>query len=268
MSVPRPHTRTNLLVMTLLLLAALAPAAAPAASAAKLSTLDQGPSVSVTGLDWNPADLALDASFTLNRSAVVTGGSLTVSGASVSFGNATLSGGPSFGSAMAIGDITGNGQPELVVGEPDFQTNKGRTSIFSTDKMAISSAGHLAFTGDVGKYMGTSVLIADIASNSSSDLVFSGPGFFGAFPGMVVVCNGGTDALAETWSYTSSDNTELFGTSLASGDLNGDGFVNGADLGLLLLAWGPCPAPCPEDLNGDGAVDGADLGLLLLAWSS
>ena len=50
------------------------------------------------------------------------------------------------------------------------------------------------------------------------------------------------------------------------GDFNGDGDVNGADLGLLLGAWGPCPG-CPEDMNGDGVVNGADLGLLLGAWT-
>ncbi|HMN96053.1 MAG TPA: multiheme c-type cytochrome [Phycisphaerales bacterium] len=46
-------------------------------------------------------------------------------------------------------------------------------------------------------------------------------------------------------------------------DLNGDGVVDGADLGLLLGAWG---TPGPGDINGDGIVDGADLGLLLGAW--
>ncbi|MBL9141123.1 MAG: hypothetical protein JNK53_04595, partial [Phycisphaerae bacterium] len=53
-------------------------------------------------------------------------------------------------------------------------------------------------------------------------------------------------------------------------DLNFDGAVNGADLGMLLGAWGVCPpknAPCPADLNGDGAVNGADLGALLSAWT-
>jgi hypothetical protein len=49
-----------------------------------------------------------------------------------------------------------------------------------------------------------------------------------------------------------------------SGDLNGDGFVDGADLGLLLGAWGS--ANIAIDLNSDGIVDGADLGLLLGAW--
>ncbi len=50
-----------------------------------------------------------------------------------------------------------------------------------------------------------------------------------------------------------------------SADLDGDGIVDGADLGLMLNAWGPCRG-CPADLNGDGIVDGADLGLLLSQW--
>jgi len=48
------------------------------------------------------------------------------------------------------------------------------------------------------------------------------------------------------------------------GDLNGDGLVNGADLGLLLSNWGGTGI---GDLNVDGDVNGADLGLLLSAWS-
>ena len=48
------------------------------------------------------------------------------------------------------------------------------------------------------------------------------------------------------------------------GDLNGDGKVDGADLGLLLSQWGVAGN---GDLNGDGTVNGADLGLMLAAWS-
>ncbi len=48
------------------------------------------------------------------------------------------------------------------------------------------------------------------------------------------------------------------------GDLNGDGVVDGADLGLLLAAWGQ--AGGPADLNGDLFVDGGDLGILLANW--
>ena len=44
---------------------------------------------------------------------------------------------------------------------------------------------------------------------------------------------------------------------------NGDGVVNGADLGLLLVDFGGSGA---ADLNGDGIVNGADLGLMLVEW--
>jgi len=47
-------------------------------------------------------------------------------------------------------------------------------------------------------------------------------------------------------------------------DLNADGVIGGADLGILLGAWGTSE-PCP-DLSGNGTVGGADLGLLLGAW--
>jgi hypothetical protein len=50
-------------------------------------------------------------------------------------------------------------------------------------------------------------------------------------------------------------------------DLNGDGAVNGDDLGVLLGAWGACTSgACEADLNDDGAVNGDDLGVLLGAW--
>jgi hypothetical protein len=51
-------------------------------------------------------------------------------------------------------------------------------------------------------------------------------------------------------------------------DLDGNGVVNGADLGLMLAGWGACGSPCPGDLDGNGTVNGADLGLLLAAWSA
>ncbi len=47
-----------------------------------------------------------------------------------------------------------------------------------------------------------------------------------------------------------------------SGDLTGDGVVDGADLGQLLAAWDTAEG----DLNGDFMTDGADLGLLLANW--
>lgn len=51
-------------------------------------------------------------------------------------------------------------------------------------------------------------------------------------------------------------------------DLNLDGIVNGADLGLMLSNWGPCTGSCSYDQNADGIVNGADLGLLLASWGT
>lgn len=48
-------------------------------------------------------------------------------------------------------------------------------------------------------------------------------------------------------------------------DFDGNGAVDGADLGSMLGAWGACAA-CTADLDHDGAVTGDDLGLLLSAW--
>lgn len=52
------------------------------------------------------------------------------------------------------------------------------------------------------------------------------------------------------------------------GDLDCNGIVNGADLAILLGAWGPCGSclGCRTDLNGDCTTDAADLALLLGSW--
>jgi len=65
----------------------------------------------------------------------------------------------------------------------------------------------------------------------------------------------------------------LASTSLGAGcpaDLDHDGEVSGADLTVLLAAWGPCPSvgDCPADLTLDGEVSGADLTILLAAWGA
>lgn len=55
-----------------------------------------------------------------------------------------------------------------------------------------------------------------------------------------------------------------FAGRACAADLDGDGVVSGADLGILLGAWGTGAA----DLSGDGVVDGGDLGLLLGMWGA
>ena len=49
------------------------------------------------------------------------------------------------------------------------------------------------------------------------------------------------------------------------GDLDGDGFISGYDLGELFAQWG---TDGTADLNSDGVVDSEDLGILLSNWNT
>jgi len=53
-------------------------------------------------------------------------------------------------------------------------------------------------------------------------------------------------------------------TGGVEGDLNGDGSINGADLGILLSQFG---GPGSADFDGNGVVNGGDLGLMLTYWT-
>lgn len=55
----------------------------------------------------------------------------------------------------------------------------------------------------------------------------------------------------------------LWGPSACMADLDGNGVVDGADVGVLLAGWGGAGS---ADLDGSGAVDGADLGVLISSW--
>ncbi|MCH2160948.1 MAG: hypothetical protein MK085_03650 [Phycisphaerales bacterium] len=80
------------------------------------------------------------------------------------------------------------------------------------------------------------------------------------------ICGNDPDQVNGNWADNGGN---LISASCNScpADLNNDGQVNGADLGLMIGAWGACAGdPCLGDINLDGVVDGADLGLLIGAW--
>jgi T5SS/PEP-CTERM-associated repeat protein len=92
--------------------------------------------------------------------------------------------------------------------------------------------------------------------------VFSATSRMGEFDTVQLPASSG--GLTYTLEYRAGNAVVVVGGGLPE-DLNGDGSVDGADLGLLLGAWGPGAGPA--DLNGDSIVNGADLGLLLAAWT-
>jgi len=53
------------------------------------------------------------------------------------------------------------------------------------------------------------------------------------------------------------------GGGACAADLDGDGVVDGIDLGTMFAAWG---GGGTADLDGSGVVDGIDLGMLFAAW--
>ncbi len=80
--------------------------------------------------------------------------------------------------------------------------------------------------------------------------------------------NGSTSSCTAKWDFVTGwgcMNMDAFVTTQVPclGDLDNSGSVDGGDLGLLLLDFGPC-AGCVSDIDGSGTVDGGDLGLLLL----
>lgn len=99
-----------------------------------------------------------------------------------------------------------------------------------------------------------------------------GPRVSGATTGTLVV-SGVTAADAGRYACTAlnSCGSQASAPALLSvgspcpGDATRDGTVDGADIGVTLASWGPCPS-CPADFDGNGYVDGLDLANLLSAW--
>ena len=75
------------------------------------------------------------------------------------------------------------------------------------------------------------------------------------------VCGGDAFCCESQWDQICAQEANA---ACCPGDLNGDGVINGGDLGQLLAAWGTNDAAA--DLDCSGTVDGGDLGLLLAGW--
>ena len=59
----------------------------------------------------------------------------------------------------------------------------------------------------------------------------------------------------------------LVTTQICSADLDANGVVDGADLAIVLGAWGAC-VNCNADIDVNGSVNGADLAIVLGAWGA
>jgi T5SS/PEP-CTERM-associated repeat protein len=214
-----------------------------------------------SSLDVNVAiDLISSGSVTLNNGAIIApncniGSTGSLNGFGVLTGNLFNIG--SLNPGLPVGTLTVQGAMTLPPG---------------------IDAGTLRISINVS---GTDQLIANMASTIGGNLVVELLGGFTPTVGTTytaVQCLAGLSGTFDSFTKISLPSTidlqlEYTPTSVlvhvinppVTGDINADGVVNGADLGLLLGAWGSSdPA---ADLNNDGIVNGADLGLLLGNWT-
>ena len=70
------------------------------------------------------------------------------------------------------------------------------------------------------------------------------------------------DATREVWNFFAAIEPD---PPENPADLNGDGSMNSADLGLVLAWWGR--GSTGGDVNGDGNTNAQDIGMLLALWT-
>jgi hypothetical protein len=142
--------------------------------------------------------------------------------------------------SVAIGDLDGDQVPDLAA------ANRGEFPYCSGSVSVLLGLSDGTF-GPVVHYAADdesiSVAIGDLDGDAWLDLAVANF----SYPGTVSV---------------------LLNQSPTPGDLNGDGCVDHADLGILLRDWGCSGGDCPGDCDGDGDTDQGDLAILLAHWGA
>ena len=163
--------------------------------------------------------------------------------------NTTISGAGAvyFGTAVAAGDINGDGYADLVASAPNAATNKGVLYIFYGKSAGITSGGMASadntITGPATYNLGNSVAIGDINGDGYADVVAGSTYYPGDNTGRVWMFlssgSGGISTIAD--ANVSANQTldgelasSFYGYSAALGDLNGDGF---ADFAVGARGW-------------------------------
>ncbi len=225
----------------------------------------------------NSGTLVIDSGRTLTRAASwpisQTGGLLEVNGTlALSSASVNVTGGTLGGNGVVNGNVSnssGNVNPGSSAGilTVNGTYSQGAMGQFTAevggsdpgaghDRLAVSSTATLAGNLTVARING---FIPNVGQEftilTASSRIGTFDSVFSCDPINVV--------------YTDTSVKVVYGfVSNVLGDVNGDGLVDGADLGLLLGSWGECEdVCCLGDLNQDEKVDGADLGLLLGNWS-
>ncbi len=138
--------------------------------------------------------------------------------------------------------------------------------------VVVKNQGNFTESFSVIVYANTTVIqvqtVTSLAPSNQTTLTFTW-NTTGVAPGNYIITAYANPVLGET---DLSDNTFTDGTVKVTvpGDVNGDGTVDGMDLGELGMSWlasvGDPNYVANRDINCDGTVDGMDLGIMGMHW--
>lgn len=134
-----------------------------------------------------------------------------------------------FGASVALGDVNGDGDADIIVGAPkdDDTANKhtdvGSVTVYSGSNLVML---HTPFYGVTAKaHAGTSVATGDVNHDGMADIVIGAPDDDDVAikdAGSVTVYSVTGSLLMQKYSAEKSQ----FGKALATGDINGDGYAD------------------------------------------